>query len=311
MAVLPLPPSLPSRALRRLPLALLLCLLPWLLPAVAGAQGTTIYRCTDASGELTVQNKPCPAGSAQRQQQVQDVSSAPPTAAPAPAAAAMSANVPAPATPATQAIAPGAPAAVETIYRCTDASGNLTVQNLPCPSGTTQREQRVQGVSSVPTAAASTFPPAAAVQPGSSGEFTTTSTGPEPRILDSANLPRTPLPDAVGEPDPDRLPPPPLFRCTTYDNDSYLSEEQEQPPRCLRLRTVGLDGNPAAGAGQACEVVRDKCARVADGGACEAWHRYAREAESRLRFSHPDNVERRRTEYERLAAIVAESCGAP
>jgi hypothetical protein len=303
---LPLPSSDTPRALRHLTLALLLCALPGLLPALAIAQGTTIYRCTDASGELTVQNKPCPAGSTQRQQQVQGVSSAPPTAAPAPAAAAMSANVPAPATPA---IAPGAPAAVETIYRCTDSSGNLTVQNLPCPSGTTQREQRVQGVSSAPASAASNFPPpASAPQLGSAGEFTTTSTGPEPRILDSANLPRTPLPPA-GEPDPDRLPPPPLFRCTTYDSDSYLSEEYEQPPRCLRLRTVGLDGNRATGAGQACEVVRDQCARVADGGACEAWHRYAREAESRLRFAHPDNVERRRAEYDRLAAIVTESCG--
>ena len=90
---------------------------------------------------------------------------------------------------------------------------------------------------------------------------------------------------------------------------SYLSEEQEVPPRCLALRTVGLDGNPATGAGQACEVVRDTCARVADGAACEAWRRYAREAESRWRFAHPDNAERRKTEYERMARIVGESCG--
>ena len=80
-------------------------------------------------------------------------------------------------------------------------------------------------------------------------------------------------------------------------------------PRCLPLRTVGLDGNPATGAGQACEVVRDTCARVADGAACEAWRRHAREAESRWRFAHPDNAERRQAEYERMARIVSESCG--
>ena len=35
----------------------------------------------------------------------------------------------------------------------------------------------------------------------------------------------------------------------------------------------------------------------------------AREAESRWRFAHPDNAERRKTEYERMARIVGESCG--
>ncbi|GAB3512218.1 DUF4124 domain-containing protein [Pseudoxanthomonas daejeonensis] len=288
-------------------LVLLLCT----LAGTAAAQGTTIYRCTDAAGELTVQNRPCPAGSTQRQQQVQGVSSAPagatPTAAPLPAPAAMPPPAPVPAATA-QVLTDAAPTALQTIYRCTDAAGNLTVQNLPCPSGTTQRQQQVQGVSNTPARAptASPTPPAPATT--DSGGFVSTSTGPEPRILDSANLPRTPPPQAP-EPDPGRLPPPPLFRCTTYDNDAYLSEEQEQPPRCLALRTVGLDGNPAGGAGRACEVVRDRCARVPDGSACEAWHRYAREAESRFRFAHPDNVERRRIEYERLAKIVGESCG--
>jgi len=225
------------------------------------------------------------------------------------------------------ALSPSAMAQAVTIYRCTDAAGSLTIQNKPCPAGSTQREQRMQGVPSspavaqppaqarVPAPAGTMAPPQAAtpstapdVQTTPGGGFITTSSGPEPQILDSANLPRTP-PAEAAEPDPDRLPPPPLFRCTTYDNDSYLSEEQEVPPRCLPLRTVGLDGNPAGGAGQACEVVRDQCARVPDGAACEAWRRYAREAESRWRFAHPDNVERRRAEYDRLAAIVSESCG--
>ena len=222
-----------------------------------------------------------------------------------------------------------------TIYRCTDAAGVLTVQNKPCPAGSTQREQQMQGVPSslsgagtppASTTAPAAAPPANAPQPddtpiflsapaqaappqaGAGREFVTTSTGPEPRILDSANLPRTPAADTA-PPDPDRPPPPPLFRCATSDNDSYLSEEQEVPPRCLPLRTVGLDGNPAAGAGRACEVVRDQCSRVPDGAACDAWRRYAREAETRWRFAHPDNVEKRQAEYDRLAKIVSTSCG--
>ncbi|AKC88236.1 hypothetical protein WQ53_06730 [Pseudoxanthomonas suwonensis] len=210
-----------------------------------------------------------------------------------------------------------APAAAQvTIYRCTDADGNLTVQNQPCPAGTTQRTQQMQGVSNAPATMPPAFPATPppgmpALQNGQTtprGEFVTTGTGPEPRILDSANLQRDPSPQ-VTEPDPDRPPPPPLFRCVTYDDDSYLSEEQEVPPRCLPLRTVGLDGNPAGGAGRACEVVRDRCSRVPDGAACDAWRRYAREAESRWRFAHPDNAERRRSEYERLAEIVSGSCG--
>jgi hypothetical protein len=214
-----------------------------------------------------------------------------------------------------------------TIYRCTDATGDLTVQNKPCPSGSTQREQQVQGVASSPASAVPPpGPPAAApasadpdaqivlspVTPASQTspgrEFVTTSVGPEPRILDSADLPREAAARQAA-PDPGRPPPPPLFRCATYDNDSYLSEEPEAPPRCLPLRTVGLDGNPSAGAGHACEVVRDQCSRVGDGNACDAWRRYAREAESRFRFAHPDNVEKRRVEYERLAKIVSENCG--
>ncbi|UWX03935.1 hypothetical protein H1235_16415 [Pseudoxanthomonas sp. NC8] len=223
-----------------------------------------------------------------------------------------------------------------TIYRCTNAAGELTVQNKPCPAGSTQREQQVQGVASSPSSAvppavapvagAAAAPVAAspagpgapivlspptatpAPQTGPGREFVSTSTGPEPRILDSANRPRDP-PSPQAEPDPDRPPPPPLFRCATYDNDSYLSEDQDVPPRCLPLRTVGLDGNPSAGAGRACEVVRDQCSRVPDGAACDGWRRYAREAESRFRFAHPDNVEKRRVEYERLAKIVGASCG--
>ena len=161
-----------------------------------------------------------------------------------------------------------------TLYRCTDAAGTLTVQNAPCPAGSVQREQQVQGVSSTPAIvppATSAMPrepapepPAALALPDrqttAGREFVTTSTGPAPRILHSANLPRaTPADTAT---DPERPAPPPLFRCTTYDNDSYLSDEQEVPPRCLPLRTVGLDGNPGAGAGRACEVVRDQCARA-------------------------------------------------
>ena len=273
---------MPMRAL----LLTSLCLLAVAASAPLRAGQVTIYRCTDAAGTLTVQNQPCPAGSSQREQQLQGVPSSPSIpAAASPASVLASVPAPAGAMPAT--------GALQSAERSSDG-GFVTTGTGPRTLGSID----LPGVS-----------PAQPSQPGSDRSFVSTSVGPEPRILDSANLPRNRPPEREAGPDPARLPPPPLFQCTTYDGDSYLSEDQDVPPRCLPLRTVGLDGNPGTGAGMACEVVRDRCARVADGGACEAWRRYAREAESRWRFAHPDNAERRRVEYERLAKIVSESCG--
>lgn len=253
------------------------CLLAGMLsPSPVSAQAVTIYRCTDAAGTLTVQNKPCPDGSSQSERQMAGVANSPEAATPPAGAGAFPSAAPA-----------GSPGQVQQVQRSGDG-GFVTTGTGPGGPGDTR---------------------APSVQYAADGGIITTSTGPEPRILDSANLPRATA--AASEPDPDLPPPPPIFRCTTYDNDSYLSEQAEVPPRCLPLRTVGLDGNPAAGAGRACEVVRDQCSRVPDGGACEAWRRHAREAETRWRFAHPDNVERRRAEHERLAKLVGESCPTP
>lgn len=210
--------------------------------------------------------------------------------------------------------APAASAQGVTIYRCTDAAGQLTVQNQPCPAGSTQQAQEIQGVPSAPMPAphaAAPFPQAPPAPPAPVAPAVPDAppaADAAPRILDSAALrPAAPPPLP---PDAPRLPPPPLFTCHTHDGDSYLAEDQEQPPRCLALPTVGLDGRPASSAGQACEVVRDRCVRVPDGAACEAWRRYARQAESRWRFAHPDNVRLRHDEYQRLARIVAGTgCG--
>ena len=101
-----------------------------------------------------------------------------------------------------------------------------------------------------------------------------------------------------------------LFQCTTYDKDSYVTEDDIPASRCVALRTVGLDGNPQSGAGQACEVVRDTCARVPDGALCDAWKRRRDETEVAWRFARPENVEKNRAEYERVVRILAgSSCG--
>lgn len=191
------------------------------------------------------------------------------------------------------------------IYRCTDASGALTLQNAPCPKGMKQEQRTMQGINTVPMApgqagtAAPTMTPAAPAQATPAAAPTPTSPAP------AAAATAPPTPDAR------RLPPPVLFQCTTYDRDSYVTEDPIPASRCVTLRTVGLDGNPQSGAGQACEVVRDTCARVPDGALCDAWQKRRDETEVAARFARPENAEKNRADFERVARIVAESTCSP
>ncbi|CAN7593864.1 DUF4124 domain-containing protein [Pseudoxanthomonas sp. LjRoot143] len=196
-----------------------------------------------------------------------------------------------------------ATAAEITIYRCTDASGALTLQNSPCPKGMKQEARTMQGVNTVPMA------------PGQSGTAATPALAPAAPApaTTSAEPPTTPeiaTPPASPTSNTRRLPPPVMFQCTTYDKGRYVTEDPEPASRCVTLQTIGLDGNPQSGAGQACEVVRDICARVPDGALCEAWQKRRDETEVAFRFARPENAEKNRADYERVARIVAESsCG--
>ena len=120
--------------------------------------------------------------------------------------------------------------------------------------------------------------------------------------------------DAPAEPaiaDADRLPPPALFRCNTYDNDSYLSEDAAPPPRCVRMETVGLDGSSDSNGGSvACQMVTDQCERVADGAVCDAWKQRLRETEATWKFARADDSDTNQADYQRVRKIVEEStCG--
>jgi hypothetical protein len=204
------------------------------------------------------------------------------------------------------ALAPSAAFAAEVVfYRCTDAAGALTVQNMPCPQGQKQEKRVMQGITTVPMAPATppTFTPAPAAKlPAVSASPAATT--PAQAVAESAAAPAK---IEEGK----RLPPPILFQCTTYDNDRYLTEESEPPSRCKTLRTVGLDGNPEAGAGQACEVVKDICARVPDGALCDAWKKRRDETEVAWRFARPENADKNKTDFDRVNRIVNEStCGA-
>lgn len=175
------------------------------------------------------------------------------------------------------------------IYRCTDAFGRLTVQNdVPCPKGSRQRRQVIDTPPPMPAYRAPTNAPL-----------------PKPNDTPAIAAPAPSMPSA---PVP-LLPPPPLFRCHTPDNDSYLSEDGVPSPRCIAQDVVGLDGSPGAGA-TACEVQRDTCERIPDGEACAAWQQRAREAEAAYRFGRSEASAKNQAEYERVQRILRETtCG--
>lgn len=186
------------------------------------------------------------------------------------------------------------------IYRCTDAAGALTVQNMPCPKGSKQQIKRMQALVTVPmtpTPAMSTQPAAAPTEPAS-----TPATPATPTATSASSAPAA---DTAA-----RLPPPNLFRCTTRHGGGYVTEDSEPASRCEPLQTTGLDGNPQGGAGQACEVVHDTCARVPDEGLCEAWTKLRDEAEVAWRFTRAETSEKNKAEFDRVQRILAEStCG--
>jgi hypothetical protein len=184
------------------------------------------------------------------------------------------------------------------IYRCTDAFGALTVQNdVPCPKGSRQKKEVVQAPAPMPA-----YHPAIRPEPA---PIATPAT-PEPQPV----LPSESVAAATQVADADRLPPPALYRCNTFDNDSYLSEDPRPAPRCVRLQTTDLGGNADGGAGSACQMVTDQCQRIPDGGACPAWKQRLREAQSASTFAASDTAGAAKVDLERVQKIVLQStCG--
>ena len=190
------------------------------------------------------------------------------------------------------------------IYRCTDAKGELTIQNnAPCAKGSKQ-ERRVMETAppsapaAPPVASAPPPEPVAPVAPATPAPRPTPQPAPPPP-------PELTLVDSYADATP--LPPPVLYECRTYDDDSYLSENGTPQQRCVTLNTTGLGGISAEGAGMACEMKTDECQRVPDGALCDRWRQRLREAQSALRFGVPEDREFAQAEIQRIGRIVRES----
>lgn len=190
------------------------------------------------------------------------------------------------------------------IYRCTDAGGAVTIQNdTPCPAGSRQEIRRVEALPSAPPPIAA--PPSVVdpqvYQPPPLSNFVQAA-GPTDDALRGPERP--PLPGARRIADGDRLPPPPIFRCETWDRDSYISEDPSPKPRCVPLDTGGV--------GQACEMKHDLCARVGDNAACDGWKRRQREIESTWRHARGADRPALQQDFARVTAILTEStCALP
>ncbi|OOW72574.1 hypothetical protein Xkhy_17745 [Xanthomonas axonopodis pv. khayae] len=194
------------------------------------------------------------------------------------------------------------------IYRCTDAAGALTVQNMPCPKGMQQQKKLMTAPAAVP------FAPGGATNPSPPHAMPAAQPRATAQAAASAPVaPATPAaPPAPTVTSTSTLPPPPLFECTAHDNGRYFTEDREPATRCLPMQTTNLAGGPATGGGSACEVVTDRCAPVPDQNLCEAWRKRAEQAESTWRFSDEAQSAERKQRYEQMRRVLDESrCANP
>lgn len=189
------------------------------------------------------------------------------------------------------------------IYRCTAADGQVTVQNgVPCAAGSRQEIRRVEALPTrPPPSSALVIAEEPAYVPPPASDFVQVAAPRDAAIL-SPDRPR--LPDAARIADADRLPPPPIFQCETWNNDSYVSEDPAPKPRCVRLDTGGV--------GAACENRYDVCARIGDKAACDGWKRRQREVESSWRHARGVDKPALQEEFARITRILVDSsCAMP
>lgn len=200
------------------------------------------------------------------------------------------------------------------VFRCTNADGDVSVQDGPCPSGTAQIIQRrsASAASTASTALGEQAPATAAVLDSnllpSLQAAPVAEAGNE--ILDS-DVVRARARDAAADAPP-KPPLPEIFRCAGKDGSQYLHEREPAPPRCLPLALTGLGGSIAPGNAESCEVTRDTCTALAEDQRCGAWQQRFRDARGSERFAWPENQSAATSERQRLQDVLeASDCAVP
>lgn len=232
-------------------------------------------------------------------------------------------------------VPPASAADAVLLYRCTAADGALTVQNAPCPAGTTQRIQRFTApppAAAPPVPAASPAPAPAAGAAASTnvdaGAATLLQPAPLPTLQPGTPFTSVSVDDSAGEIlDSDVLraqaeqqaaaeavattPLPDIYQCESRDGGRYLHEREPAPPHCVLMTVTGLGGaTPVNAAG--CEVIHDRCERIGDDQRCATWQQRFLDARGSERFAAPENRPAATAERERLQAVLAGSdCPVP
>ncbi len=185
-------------------------------------------------------------------------------------------------TPASKAPPGTTPADVVVVNRCTDAKGRVTLQDEPCPKGSQ----------------------------GQAREMTRPKDPPKSARVPSRAMPMDVLPD---EPAPplrrELIPPPPMYRCTSYDGIERFSESYDPNPRCEPLVLYyPYPNNLTPAQALSCRWVEDSCVRLSDSSACARWKEMRKDAVSAVTRSFSDTAAYRKSELERLNQITDESC---
>ena len=171
--------------------------------------------------------------------------------------------------------------ATVTVHRCVNTRGQVTLQGEPCPRGSRDDAREMLRPKD----------PAPRARPR-----------PAPAPIVAMDGP-PPLPPRAF------IPPPPMYRCTTYDGDERFSESYDPNPRCEPLVIYYPYPNnltPAQALG--CRWVEDSCVRLTDKASCDRWKQMRKDAVSEATRAFSDTAEYRKSELARISQIVEESC---
>lgn len=187
--------------------------------------------------------------------------------------------------------------AQETVfYKCTDAKGNVSMQNgVPCGPGMKQEVKRIGSVKTVPVPVKKAKVEEAPPEAPQYGEFV---------MVRGPAMKREPAPEAAALPAP-----PALFQCRTWEGNDYLGETATPEPTCADLQVTGIDGSATLGMGSACEMKYDTCTAVSAEQLCDAWYRRLDDAEFKLKYASDDNRREKQSAFDAIdKKIKASSC---
>lgn len=194
--------------------------------------------------------------------------------------------------------APADAQAQTVIHRCTSTDGAVSLQSMPCPAGSQSQVRRLSADYAPPPVPAYTSPARTSDAPPAASQAPAAASDVPAAAQAAVDRPVRPLPL--------------LHQCRPRQGAAYYTDDLARSVRCLPLRVTGLDGNPATGAGQACEVQRDVCQPVDEEATCQAWADYL--AQSRQAFATAPSRSSAATDTDsaQIALLIAGSaCAGP